>query len=615
MKYLLQQHSKNRKQYKHTKKYSKKNSNARFIRLDKLDNKQYNNFVNLVKKHNNEKIPFLGFWNTKLLNTLINDKKTYVIIQNNNIIGVVIFRNLTFEFKKKILGTENIYKDKNKLSLDSYLFYYRFFNLEIKQSTNSTNSTNPSNKINLEQMNNSKKLEKIYLEDIINIFINNDNLHNKDFILVLLNYFEYNIYTLNITSKYKPIINYMLNESLKYKHLGFIYNGYNLYLHREIIHVFTKRYIRKKITSTDFLPTYIISRQIDNYFAVQLDNIKLLLKEHQLQLLNNVKKFCIHNTLLYYTNFLDNDIYSFTKSIPYDNYFIMNYITNELGNSHLICNYPYLYHSILHFYGKESKEKYNFTEIIELSEDAVKLLDKKKQIILSAFNLYGDLYIKNLYFNDSNKFIKYLNSNESKAFHDGFYIKDMTYNSYLLPIKNNNYYSLTKFILFTFINNEFKTYISQYSGLMVRKYKYEDLFKDKDDKDFKDIDFDSLSSHTYPDEYQQMLINPLDNHDLDILNNKIIENCKIIAKMYRTYVSLECNQIHGYRGIHVYMKPIKKPNNQYDVIVSDTAYYTIFSRRYNYEMSAWIIENTIKPALIPNYKTDKIGTQFQPLDL
>jgi hypothetical protein len=348
---------------------------------------------------------------------------------------------------------------------------------------------------------------------------------------------------------------------------------------------------------------------LENYNAINVLNLETLFKNEGIYSLKNVYKFCIDNALVFYTNNMYNGIYSINKSVPYEFQFITNFITNELGNSHIICNYFLLHSAILNYYGENSKESKFFVKNIISRDEIYDLLDKKRYLYLRYFSIYTDVYIPYNQFNDKQKFIDFLEKEQDK-FPNGFYMSDFTFVLNQIPLKNDSDYYFSQLLLFTYINNEFKAYCGITAGILIREYTFLDLYDDS----YKDKRNYNYKTSIFPDDFANLTKEPISVNDVNKIRNKIIESCKIIAKMYKQYVCLEMNQINGYRPVHYFMRPIKV-GNDYEIIVTTTTYFTLISNRHNLEQSEWYNEVAIKPALYKNYKTTRTEPHFQPLDL
>jgi len=530
-----------------------------------------------------EQIPILGYWTPQILNTLKKEMNTFFILEGDKLLGIALFKNLTVDFRKNMIG--KLWTEfKSKADVDSYLFYYSVLHNERENDI----------------------ITKNMLNKLFNMFISMNSLQNKSFMIILLQILQVQINNMDSIIKYKPIIEYVLTGVDKYKNLGFEYNGHHINLNNDIINVFIKRYIKSSsFDVNNYYPTYIITRQLDNFNASNMSNLENLLTKERLYLVQNVYKFCLNNMLVYYNNFIENSLYSIFKCVPYEFNFVMNYITNELGNNHIICNYVFLYKALINYYGSNSREIQNFAKIIDNLDDIYNLLDDKKYLTVRNFNISTDSTNFHKLFNNKDKFIEYYND-KSKQLLYGYYVYNSTYKINIIPIKDNLHYVITKTLVFTYINKELKMYIINKGGILIGNYTFLDMLSDIQNYAFKVMIF--------PDDYKNLVKDPITDNDINKLSNLITENCKSIGKMYKKHVVNDINQINGFRSVHIYMIFIKE-NGEYKVIIDRTAYFNKLSSRNNYEHSDWINEIAIKPALYKGYKTNNPEPHYQPVDI
>jgi hypothetical protein len=368
-----------------------------------------------------------------------------------------------------------------------------------------------------------------------------------------------------------------------------------------------KRYLNKNgIDVSKYYPTYVITRQLKNDDSSHLEYLENMMQKDGLFLLQNVYKFCLNNTFVYYNNLIDNGVYSLYKGAPYEFYFIPNYLTNELGNNHIICHYAYLYNALIDYYGGEkAKELENFARIVKNRDDVYKMLDEGKYINLRNFYMLSDNIVINRVFNNKDKYIQYIDDKKNYLPY-GYYNMDITFQLNLVPILDNNLYHIVKQILFTYIDNELKVYINDKGIIMIRNYSFKDITNI--------INPDtSYSVKKFPDDLPILLNEPINNTQITNINESIAKSCKNIAKMYKKHVSNDINQINGFRIIHLYMRLIKI-NGQYKIVITNTTYYNELYKKNSYENSLWINEVAIRPALYKGYKTKEIGAQYQPVN-
>jgi hypothetical protein len=381
-------------------------------------------------------------------------------------------------------------------------------------------------------------------------------------------------------------------------------------MHKEVFNLFTKRYI-KELYPDDFYNTYIITRQLDNLFKINTLNLKMLYKNEIIYPLTNIFKFVIENTIVYYTNTIFNQIYSIYKSVPYEFQFITNYITNELGNTNIICNYLFLNQAMNIFYGENSKECKAYPKIIKTRDEIIKFLDKKHYLYIRNFYFAQYSYIFHTQYHDKDKFLEFIdNYNQDNKDNNGLIILDYTLVLNRIPLNNDHSYTFSKLLVFTYINNEFKAYVHpNLCGILVGEYNFLDLYN----KPANEIN-DFVKISIFPTDYPSLTKEPISEETINIIAEKTVENCKNIARMYKKHVCLNPSQINGYKAIHVIMCPIKV-ENEYEVLVLNTSYYALISNRVNLLQCEWYNEIAIKPALYKGYKTERTEAQFQPLDL
>lgn len=566
------------------------NSPVRFVNLNDVPFSEYNKYCKIIiNMKSMESVPLLGLWTKKMIDTLKMQKNAYFIMENNNLAGIALFQNLSGEFRRNMLG-KLANEFKSIADPSSIFFYYTLLH--------KTNEENIEKNI----------INKRTIDILFDKFIRANNLFNKNFVIILLQFLENqnDIIFHNLINKYIPIVDYIFKGVEKIKNLGFEYNGYHINLNNDIINVFMKRYIKSSgMVASNYFPTYIITRQLDNYNASKMVNFENMWNKENLYPVKNVYRYCLNNTLVYYTNFIDNEIYSIYKSTPYEFNYIINFITNELGNNHIICNYPILYNGLLNHYGEQSKELTNFAPVVRNIDDVYNLLDNKGLIILRNFNIFNDNLVNVHCFNTKDKFHNFFINNSSRLQY-GYYAINMSYALNQIPIKDNMSYFISKSIVFTYINNEFKVYVGSQGGILIRNFKVTDIFTDKE------LDY-NLKILMFPDDYKS-LSDDISDKDIEKISELITENCKIIGRMYRKHVTNDINQINGFRSIHVYLRPLRI-NGEIKVVFFDTAYFNKLSNRNNYEHSEWLNEIAIKPALYKGYKTSNTSPDFQPLNL
>jgi hypothetical protein len=581
-----------RKHGKYINKYTKKKLSTEIYQIKTpldLDKSQFINYFKSIISVNSY-TPIFGYITIEKLNKFYN-KQTFLVYRNGLFLGMVYFRNMTFEFKKSILGSKYV-NDASFISKSNINNY-------IMGSTFITSNMN-----------------KILIDTIINKFRKVNNLLNSNIIIILMTVFglsltEKQISSLDIFYRYKPIIEY--TKDIEYKTItsyGFKYNGYHVIMHNELVHLYTMRFIKESLSSNDFFPTYIVSRQFKNLFSVDLTNIKLLLKNDGIITMNTFNRYCLDNTLLYYTGNYDNEITSIYYSLPYKFNFVMNYITNELGNSHIITNYYNLYWAVIDIFGKKSKYMKYFCEVVNSYDRALEVLSNKSSSIVLSVSpviILGSEYSSYTFVNKQ-VFINFMNNNQFQ--NNGLYIKDFSFHKYLLPIKTNTIYNIEPYLLFTFINNKLQCYMCNIIALLIFSDKYEDIFVEGA-YDFTEYTF-LVPPLKFHDKFNDYASKPI---DLDKMTLKMRDVCSIIGKVYKKYVNLQSNQIHGFRAIHPVFRFVVQEDGEILPLLYRIDSNPLISRSKNKEVSEWIYNLAIKPAIYKDLKLENSELEYQPLDI
>lgn len=579
-------------------KYTKKNYKRKY-HSKKVHNQNYYKILNpndidkyefkiILKKifAKNEKLPLLGYFTNDNIIRKLDTRHIFLVFKSNLFIGIVFFKNLTREFKKSILGSTYINDDsfKSNSDVNNYLINWIFLYGE---------------------------LDKALFDTIINKFRKGNNLLGKNIIITALKFSKNTKQNEDITNdvlfKYKPIVDYKNTvEYEKLTNLGFTYNDYHISMHNEITNIYSIRFLNE-LTRKDFFPMYIITRQLKNEYAINLNGIKSLLHTDKITTINNIKRFSLDNTLLFYTNRIDNEVYSVNSSIPYKFNFVMNYITNNLGNSHIVKKYSNLYYAIINDKDIQTKDLKYFCEVITSYDKALELLDKKQSsLILTIFPIKNyDIYLS-INFSDKKTFEDYIIKNENKVLY-GYYLRNFTFMNKRISLKNDNYYYLAPYMLLTYVNNVFKCYIYSSIGFLIFKEKYNTWIEN--------FEYDNLEFLVRPQKFNESF-NEYSSRpiNLDNIYMKIRKLCGLIGKAYKKHVSLNINQIHGFVAIHPMICLIEENGEIYPKLFNINQDATI-SNSENITMSEWIYDLAIRPAIEPNFICKRTELHYQPLNI
>lgn len=560
--------------------------------LDKLQFKKYYKIIVSL----NVSVPIIGYITLDKSYKFYN-RQTYFIFRNGFLIGMVFFHNLTYEFKKSILGQKfiNDKSFKSNANISNYIMGWVF-------------SQNIMNK-------------KIF-NNLIYKFRSSNGLLKSNIIILVLRSFNLTINQddlkkLDMFYRYKPIIEYPKSDEYReFTGYGLKYNGYHVNMHNNLLHLYSLRFIEKHLSCDDFFPTYIISRQFDNPYAVELFNIKRHLESDGIIRLNNYNRYCLDNFLVYYTNHYDNGVASIYYSMPYKFQFIVNYMTNELGNSHIITNYNYLYLAISDMFGSKSKELNNLSHLIYSFDDAMDILKRESSSIIMAIYPTAAFNYEYIGFTFTNQesFVDFINNNPYNKL-NGYFLKNYSFNKDLFPITTGTLYNVVPYLIFVFINNKLKCYMYDIMGFLIFAEKYEELISSKR------FNFNKYSFLHYPfrfhDKFNEFASKP---QDLNKIAMQMRNICTIIGKVYKKYVNLLPNQIHGFRAIHPVMRLIKDVDGNAKPILFRIDHNPNISRSKNVEMSEWIYNVAIKPAIykdyIPGSEPENINSlAYQPLNI
>ena len=387
-----------------------------------------------------------------------------------------------------------------------------------------------------------------------------------------------------------------------YKPIGFEYTGFHITMNEETINTFSKRYIRQNIISEDFYPTYAITRQIKNDTAVNLNNLENNLEKLKLFNINSVFRYFIDNTFIYYSPSV-----SLYNSIPYENKFVISFLSNKLGNTLILERYPFLYKMMNDYYGFESEKMNKFTKIVYKKEDAIQYLKNNYYLSFEKIPLYKNILdipkkIQPRNIEELNSIFKTIENSNDYYFLKSYNIKN------LVRLNADYEYLISPYILYTYINGVYKAYLFNKSAFYV--FTHNNTMKYK-------------GTYFFPEHFNE-LSNV--NINTDKIQKQIRELASDIAKMFSKYVIADNNQINGFFVHNLYLKIMRNSRNSnnindaYEIMVSNSD-YTIYFPNYsdslhNYivdEYLEWINELVIKPSMIPGYKTNKKELHYQSL--
>ena len=563
--------------HKHNKKLTKK-------KLIQIIQYRYNEFFNsklndFFNKNKYIKVPLFGYLNRENLKQILKYGIIYMLLFDNVIIGIVFFKNLTYEKKYYILGSHYYKKFKSKSDIQIYQFYY-FIDNKYQFSN------------------------ELYNRLYRNFKYDNQNIKKDNIIITLYEFLNLkNKREYDVLSRHNIFLNNIVNKN-KYAYIDFEYNGYHITMNDEIINTYSKRYFTNEITSEDFFPTYAITRQIKNENAINLNNLEDNLTENGLYNINSVFRYYIDNSFIYYAPSI-----SLYNSIPYENKFVISFLSNRLGNTHILERYNFMYKMMAEYYGYNSKKLDKFAKIINNKKEAYKYFNTKEyELIFEKLILYKNI------FNEIPENIKApktkhefdLLFNKLENSNDYYWLKCYDNNNKVL-LKDNTKYLISPYILFTYINNKYNAYVFDKSALY--------LFASKEKRmQYKGIYF-------FPENFNNFTNDFIDTNEIQ---KQIREAVKDIAKMFEKYKTLEINQINGFFVMNLYIQLFEnvKNNYKYNILVTNSDYTIYFPNYYdnlhNYivdDYIQWINELVIKPSFIPNYKTSFTELHYQPLDL
>jgi hypothetical protein len=552
---------------------------------NELRKHELNRYLDILLRYAKYKIfPLIGIITKDMIIRMKKYDKLFLIFENNFLIGFIYYQNLTYNFKKELLG-DDIDDFKSKSNINNYLINWFFW----------------SNDITPYIFNKSVEMLKKY-----------NNIGNGNFLITRFTQLKFNS---NIFFKIKPLLDYKNSE--EYNHhikLGFTYTGFHTNNINEEINIFSKRYINK-VSVHDFFPLFVISRQISNIGKtklfdeeiLRLDNLISILEKNNLIQINNISKHALDNT---FTLIINRDICSLNNSFPYEHNFITNFIRNDLGNSHIVKNYFFLYFRIKEYLKKEGLDntilKKQFAEII-VSLDRVKEVFnevKRPYVGLMSYSLKATpSSIINAGFKDADNFFEYLNNSKYNLEY-GFICRSFNFLNNLLPVKSKTNYFLSCMVMFVYNNNELKTYVYNDLSLLI--------FKETDQDIYSNIEFSGKTFLFEPIVFnkdgQQYFDEKIDFDDIMVKFRKL---ALLISKIYKKEICANINQINGFVITRLSTRLIKEDNNIYPVIYSILAGLYFFDNyRENRLQIKWIYDLAISPILDDNEK-NKMEYEFE----
>lgn len=516
---------------------------------------------------------------------------TFLVFKNGLFLGLVYFKNMTYDFKKTILGDYVDNKTfKSRANISNYVMEWCFINLQMDKYL-----------FNL-IISNFRKIGNIMFSNIsilvMKIF---DSILSKEY-----------MQSVDLLFRYRKLIEY--NESDEYKTLtnwNLSYHGYFPNLKNQIVNIFSIRFYKKMLISDDFYPTYIISRQFKNKKMIDYKNIKQLLDNRDFFTLKSYKKFSLDNVLVLSTKYnLDNDIKSLTETFPYEFNFITNFISNNLGNTHILM-YHNLYYLFIKKFGENSKYSKYFCKVFYNYDNVIKLLEAKKiEIIVFLRKNIAIRFYASYKFLSANEFVNFINNNIN--YDDLLYVRDISYMKKLYPLKTGELYDIEQKILITYINNKYKCYIKKNKDFFINYGVNVANLSQTGKADF--INY-TTSYLNFNKSYNSYVLKPI---DIEKISEQIKTICKIICKIYEPYVCNNYNSLHGF----IIANPVFRINKDesgdiYPFIIRIEQNFNIFHSNIQ-ENSEALFKLAIEPALLnidpePNFINN--NTEFELLDI
>lgn len=575
----------------------------RVINLEQLKREQVD-MLDYNFRLNNEKVALSGYLTLELLKRNQYNWYVYLIIKQNgngyghvnehsknDMVGICIFRNLTDELKKDILGRKQIEELKSRVDIQIYQIHYCCFN--------------------------GMTMNKKMMDMLVNRFRRDIGI-NRNMVITLLRPLNVNVENFDMVSRYLPIINYRKNEAQQIEKLGFTYTGYQLTNHNEILNTFAMRFLDENISSKDFWPIYSLTRQFVSEGSININKLISIVNSYNLYSVESIYKYSVENTFLYYIK-NDENLYTLNASVPFYNNFIFNYMSNRLGNSHLVCNYPYLYDLVKEYYGSKSKELNCFIKLLDNMKDIVDFLNlenkkeiknkeddtkDEKYIIIRTFNIntqnnYKAFYVFNT--DELNLIMKHQNKY-------GYYAKmwDSSVRDHL-KIKNDELYWIAPYVLITKTGNDkYNSYVYDKSLI----FKYNLTWDERINKGKSGYSAD-MHNLIFPNDYNDLLENPIENTELDFIQEEIRKIVKIIAIVYKKHACLKINQINGFILFNLIIYINRDNNGKIYLRVSDVDDTIYFPEYNNYKTEfmtdrfwTWVNELAIKPNFPDNDNND-----------
>jgi len=607
--------SKKRKQ--NIQNYKDKHCDKQDIQLKNINNNSkqelLKNIPIIIRNTKNVYMPILGFFSTNIIIKLKEFDRCLFVFQNNIIIGCIFFHNLTYNFKKNMLGEHiNDKGIKSKSDIHIYMMSWLFWFGNITPIIfNSSISF-------------LKKLNKLENKNIIIstftfLQLQQSNILNKSSqssqVSLINQSFD------NVIYKYKSIIEYPNSDEYKLlKKLGFTYCGYYNNINNDIINKFTIRYI-KSCNSKDFHPIYIITRQIASnpIHFVRTDNLQNYLKKSNLFNIENVNRYALDNLFTFYVSSAHNDLCTKNKTVPYEYNFVMNYINNTLGNSHIISNYLFLYFAVREYLGKHSNVlKKQFAEVISSYDRIIEVFNEKSSIGIMSFFINNNYYYINGGFNNLEKLNQFINTKQEYCEY-GFYIRNFEFIKDIYPVKSKTNYYLSPILMFVLNKNILNVYMSHTCGLLIFKETDVELYSNKE-FDTKHLLYPPITFNYFAHEYFD------DSIDVNDIILKMRKLCSIIGKVYKKYATLNINQMNGFVIVHPMIRLIKDPQTKdiYPLLYSINSEFVLGSKdESNSAQSRWIYELAISHLLDEKDQivfdnstlTDNEKLSYQPLEI
>ena len=309
--------------------------------------------------------------------------------------------------------------------------------------------------------------------------------------------------------------------------------------------------------------------------------------------IENVNRYALDNLFTFYVTSGFNEICTLNKSVPYEYNFIMNYINNTLGNSHIIKNYLFLYLTMREYLGTNSNIlKTQFAEVITSYDRLVAVFKEKCFVGIMAFFINNYYYNINGGFNNLEKLNEFISEKQAYS-ENGFYIRNFGFIKNLYPVKSKTNYYIAPILMFVLNKNILNVYLYHTCGLLIFKETDVELYSNKifDSKQFlyPPLIFNSMA-HEYFD----------DSLDVNDIMYKLRKLFSIIGKAYKKHATLNINQMNGFVIVHPIIRLIKDPQTKdiYPLLYSINPEFVLGSKdESNRKQTQWIYELAISPLL------------------